>query len=296
MKTTTPTSSTTRLLKVLQVSLVAALYALPPGSAHAETIAAPASVRASGVLNIATYAGFPPLEYMKDGKFVGAEIELGDAIAERLGVRATFTHVPFEGLIPGLLAGRYDIALSDISDTAPRREQVDFVDYAQVFTSLIVHKGNPHSITSLDQLCGLPVATQLGSMQSRILDQKSEECTAGGKPPIAISRFPSMAQVGLELSSGRSVVQVRDFSLGAYEVKHSEGKLEVVSVNGKPAMLGKPGKVGIALKKGNPEMIQALQAALKSLKADGTYDRILEKWDVGHESISDFSVNDENNG
>lgn len=292
MKTTSPASNTARFLKVLPICLAAAFYTLPPNNAHAATITAPASVQAAGVLNIATYAGFPPLEYLKDGAFMGAEIDLGNAIAERLGVRATFAHVPFEGLIPGLLAGRYDIALSDISDTAPRREQVDFVDYAQVFTSLIVHKGNPRNITSLDNLCGFPVATQLGSMQSRVLDQKSEECVAAGKSPITISRFPSQAQVGLELSTGRSVVEVRDFALGVYEVSQSDGKLEVVSANGKPIMLGKPGKVGIAAKKGSPEMIQALQAAMKSLKADGTYDRILEKWGVSNQSITDFTVND----
>ena len=290
------TSMTSLVLRYTLLGFAAVFCTLPLCQVQAASIGAvPSSVRASGVLKIATYAGFPPLEYMKDGNFVGAEIDLGNAIADRLRVRAVFTNVPFEGLMPGLLAGRYDIALSDISDTAQRRQQVDFVDYAQAFTSIIVQKGNPKDIRTLKDLCGFPVATQLASMQSRILEQQSDECVASGKSPIAISRFPNQAQVSMELSSGRSVVEVRDFALGVYEAEQSEGRLEVVRVNGKPAMLGKPGKVGIAVRKGNSEMIQVLQAALKSLKADGTYDRILDKWGVSSESISDFTVNDGSN-
>lgn len=290
-------SSNPRIQKAISVFAFAAYaYAqcfLASNAHGAEASAAiPSPVHAAGVLNIATYAGFPPLEYMKDGKYVGAEIELGEAIAQRLGVRAAFANVPFEGLIPGLLSGRFDIAISDISDTEARRKQVDFVDYAQAFTSIIVQKGNPKGIQKLGDLCGLPVATQLASMQSRLLEKQSEECVAAGKSPVAISRFPSQAQVGLELSSGRSVAEVRDFALGVYEAQQSEGKLEVVNVDGKPAMVGSPGKVGIAIKKNNTEMAQALQAALVSLKKDGTYDRIFEKWGVSTEAIADFSIND----
>ena len=289
-------SIASRFFHALPICMIAILYVFAPLDVQAETIAnVPASVRAAGVLNIATYAGFPPLEYTKDGSFVGAEIDLGNAIAQRMGVRATFANVPFEGLIPGLLASRYDIALSDISDTKKRRQQVDFIDYAQAFTSIIVQKGNPKNIHSLKDLCGLPVATQLASMQSHILEQQSQECVSGGKSPIVLSSFPSQAQVSLELSSGRSVVEVRDFALGVYEAKQSGGTLEVASVNGKPAMVGEPGSVGIAVRKGNTEMIQAVQAALKSLKSDGTYDRIFQKWGVGHEAISNFTVNDGNN-
>ncbi|MDR5818694.1 ABC transporter substrate-binding protein [Caballeronia sp. LZ033] len=255
-------------------------------------IQTPAVIKSAGVLRIASYIGFPPLEFDKDGQMMGAEIDLGKALADKLGVKASFSNVPFEGIIPGLLSGRFDMALSDMSDTEARRKQVDFVDYAQAFTSIIVQKGNPRHIRSLGDLCGLPVATQQGSMQSTILEQQSSKCAADGKQPIAISRFPSQAQVSLDLKSGRSAAEVRDFALGVYEVDQSEGRLEVVSVDGKPAMVGESGKVGIAVKKGNLELAKAIQAALQSLKADGTYERIFDKWNVSAEKISDFTIND----
>ena len=280
-----------RFLKCRIFAAALCAFVNPVGASAETPVHTPSTVRDAGVLRIATYVGFPPFEFVKDGQVVGAEIELGDAIAKKMGVKASFANVPFEGIIAGLLSERYDLALSNMSDTERRRSQVDFVDYAKGFTSIVVQKGNPKNVHSLGDLCGLPVATQQGSMQEKILTEQSTQCVSQGKSRLDIARFPSQAQVSLDLKSGRSAAEVRDYALGVYEVSQSEGKLELVSVDGKPAMVGLPDTSGIAVRKGDTEMARSIQQALQALKADGTYDRIFTKWGVEYGAISEFAVN-----
>lgn len=287
-----PANPATLWLGLLALTLLLGATA-PQAQAAAPSASLPTTIAKTGVIRVATYAGFPPLEYHAEGnrEIVGMEIDLARAIAADLGVSVTFTDTPFEGIIPGLLAKRYDMAITDMSDTTKREQEVDFVDYATAFSSIIVAKGNPHHINSLADLCGLPIGTQQSSLQLQLLTGQSQQCVSAGKPPIKISQFPSEAQLELELKTGRTVAQVRDFALGSYEAEHSEGILEVVSTGSGPARVGAPGLVGIAVLKGNTELANAIKGALERLKQSGKYAAIFAKYGLDASMIGEFTIN-----
>lgn len=138
----------------------------------------PQKVRESGELRMATSEGYPPMEMYKKGtqELTGVDPDLAEAIARRLGLKAKITNAAFDGLIPGLQGGRWDIAMSSLSDTAQRRQAVDFVDYFNAGGSVMVKKGNPEGITSLEDLCGKKVVLAKGSSNLAIGQRQNEKC------------------------------------------------------------------------------------------------------------------------
>ena len=270
-------------------------HAVPTLVAQADQAvpALPEAVRQRGTLRVATYAGYPPLTFRAEGtnEIVGMEIELARTIAAELGVGVTFFDTPFEAIIPGLLARRFDLAITDMSDTPARQQQVNFIDYAKAFSTIVVPKGNPGRVFSLDDLCGKPVATQTASSQFRLLTEQAAKCVAAGKDAVQIFQVPDAAQVDLNLRTGRSVAQIRDFVLGRYQAEHSNGQLEIVSTPSGPAQVGAPDLVGIAVIKGDQELVAALRQALERIIADGRYAAILRKYDLQFVAVDHVTVN-----
>ena len=114
----------------------------------------PASIKSSGTINIATDASYAPNEFFDtDGKtIIGMDVDLGNAIAQKLGVKANFQNVTFDNIIPGLAGGKYDLGMSSFTDTKEREQTVDFVTYFSAGESLIVAAGNPKGVTGLPDL------------------------------------------------------------------------------------------------------------------------------------------------
>ena len=105
---------------------------LAAGAVHAQSAAdlLPQKYRDAGVINLVTDAKYPPFQYIDDaGKMVGFEVDLWDAIAERLNVKVEVTSVAFDSMIPGVQSGRWDISMEGITDNAERQAVVRFVDY-----------------------------------------------------------------------------------------------------------------------------------------------------------------------
>src|SRR5437868_10044954 len=84
--------------------------------------------------------GYPPMESLRGTKPVGADIDIGTAIAKRMGAKAEFKNIGFDGIIAALLSRKCDAIISGMTDTAERRRQVDFTDYLDVGMSLMVGK------------------------------------------------------------------------------------------------------------------------------------------------------------
>ena len=109
-----------KLFKVLSAfALVFAMATSPVAHAAAST---------DNVIRVATDATFPPLEFVKDGKRTGFDIDLMDAMAKVMGKKIEWVDIDFKGLIPGLIADRFDVAASGIYMTEDRRKVVDFTD------------------------------------------------------------------------------------------------------------------------------------------------------------------------
>jgi polar amino acid transport system substrate-binding protein len=246
----------------------------------------PAAIKSAGVLNIATDASYAPNEF-KDasGKIVGMDVDLGNAIAAKLGLKANFQDVTFENIIPAL-GTKYDLGMSSFTDTKDREAKVDFVTYFSAGESLIVTKGNPKKITGPDlSLCGLTVAVEKGTTEEQEVPALSKKCTDAGKKGVTALSSDDQNGANLSLQSGRADVGSADSPVAEYAVKQSNGAFEIAGASYEDA------PYGIALPKNDGQFAQAIQGALAALIADGTYKQILDTWGVASGAITAPAIN-----
>jgi polar amino acid transport system substrate-binding protein len=255
---------------------------------NAEAAAAlPASVKSSGVVNVASGVSFPPMEYFaSDNKTVlGFDADLGAALGQATGVKFKFTNVDFDGIIGGLAAGRYDVGITAMTDKKARQEKVDFVDYLKSGAAIMVVKGNPQKITGQDSLCGMKVGSEKGATGDLTSDTITKTCVAQGKKPVDKQVFPTQANAVQALQAGRvDAVIALDVTL-AYNVSQSNGAFELV---GKPFDMV---PMGIAIAKGNTQMLKSTQLALKAVQDSGVYDQILAKYGLTNNALSGAPIN-----
>jgi polar amino acid transport system substrate-binding protein len=128
------------------------------------TSATAASARhAGGTLTFCSDITYPPEEFYVGTKPAGSDIDIGNAVAKRMGRTAKFQNTGFDGIIAALLAKKCDAVISGMNDTASRRKQVGFIDYLSVGQSLMVKKGNPSHISGLASLSGKSVSVEVGT-------------------------------------------------------------------------------------------------------------------------------------
>ncbi|MGH3886346.1 MAG: ABC transporter substrate-binding protein [Pseudonocardiaceae bacterium] len=235
----------------------------------------PPAVASDGTLVIGTDASYAPIDFTApDGQtIIGLDVDLGTAIAQKLGLTARFVNGSFDGLIPGLVAGRYELLMAAFTINNDRLQKVHMVSYLSAGTSLAVLKGNPDKL-SVDQLCGRIVAVQKGTVQVDDLTVRSTTCTQAGQPAITLQQFQKQTDATLALIAERADAMLADSPVTDYAVQQTSGRLEVVG----PPYSTAP--YGVVVPKNSGEYPQALLGALQALIDDGTYQRILQKWGV----------------
>ena len=246
----------------------------------------PADIKSSGQLRVAADATYAPDEFIaSDGKTViGMDADLAKAIAQLMGLTATVSNQPFDSIIPGLAAGKYDLGMSSFTDTKEREQTVDFVTYATAGTSFYVKADGGPDIASLDALCGHKVGAEKGTTQADDAAAQSKKCTDAGKPAVQVSVFPDQNGVNLALSSGRIEVAMADSPPAAYAVEKSDGQFKITGSSYGNA------PYGIAMAK-DSGLQQPVLAAIKALMADGTYDKIFDYWGLQGDKIDNPTIN-----
>ena len=257
------------------------------GVAKDATIAAevPQAIASKGTLSVATDASYPPMEYFaSDNKtIIGADVDLGKAIGQVLGLNFNFVNAGFDSIIPGLASGKYDLSLSSFTDNKLREKTVDFVTYAAVGTSFMIKKGSPQ-VSSLAELCGKTVGVEKGTTELDDATAQNAKCKSEGKPGVTINAYPDQNGANLNLANGRVQVVMLDAPPAVYEVQQSKGQF---AISGKQYGTA---PYGIAIPKGNG-MAKPIQDALKKLIADGTYQQILTKWHIQQFGITNPVIN-----
>jgi polar amino acid transport system substrate-binding protein len=257
------------------------------GVAKDPTIAAevPQAIASKGTLSVATDASYPPMEYFasNNSTIIGADVDLGKAIGQVLGLNFNFVNAGFDSIIPGLASGKYDLSLSSFTDNKEREKTVDFVTYAAVGTSFMIKKGGT-PVTSLADLCGKTVGVEKGTTELDDATAQNTKCKAAGKPGVTINAYPDQNGANLNLANGRVQVVMLDAPPAVYEVQQSHGQF---AISGKQYGTA---PYGIAIPKGNG-MAKPIQAALKKLIADGTYQQILTKWHIQQFGITNPVIN-----
>jgi polar amino acid transport system substrate-binding protein len=244
----------------------------PAGSAT--TAAATAPELEDGVLNVGSDIAYAPIEFFQEGTQTpdGLDIDLAKALAEELGVTAEFTNTGFDGIIGALTAQRFDVLISAMTVTDERAQQIDFIPYFSAGTDILVPAGNPKNIQGVEDLSGLTVGVQIATIQVDQLQAANDELKAAGKPEINVLTFDQNPLAVEQLRTGRADAVIADSPIVANDARLSDGKLEALGL----AIEAAP--YGIGVRKGSTELKAAVEEALQTLEANGTYDEILAKW------------------
>ncbi|MFE0207101.1 ABC transporter substrate-binding protein [Streptomyces sp. NPDC058985] len=258
--------------------------------------ALPESVRESGTVRVATDVPYPPFEmYVKEGEseLTGLDYDLGQALGAKLGVRFGFSAQKFDGIIPGIQAGKFEIAMSAITDNKERQQVVDFVDYTQSGSGILVADGNPEKITTLDDLCGKKVAVQAATNQLKLLKSHQAACDKAGGGPIGIQTFPKDSDAQLALRADKAVAQVVTKPAAGWTAKTADDGKAFDLVED-PAVPGgyNASPNGIAVSKKLPELTVAIQKALQALIDEGTLDKICGKYGVASIAVKEATKNE----
>ncbi|GAA2131805.1 ABC transporter substrate-binding protein [Kitasatospora kazusensis] len=300
--TTLPTGRTARSCAALATGSLL-LTACAGSPAPANSVAdlhgrLPGSIRSAGVLRIASDPSYAPVESKApNGAMIGLDPDIGAELGKRLGVRVEFVDTPFDKLIPGLQAQQYDAVMSAMTDDGQRRDGtddsgrktnpgVDFVDYFIAGTSILVAKGNPNGIKSLDDLCGTTIALQRATTQATLAAHQSDACNRAGKP-LTVQQFDTDDQALAALSAGQAVADLNDFPVAAYDAQNVQGgnAFQVAT-----AQL-QPGPYGIAVAKGGGALEEVLVKALDQVIRSGDYEKILAKWNLSAGAAENAVIN-----
>ncbi|MEU3465169.1 ABC transporter substrate-binding protein [Streptomyces sp. NPDC006733] len=258
----------------------------------------PKAIQDAGVITVGTDATYAPMELKEGGTIVGVDPDVAAALGKQLGVTFKFTSGTFDGLLAAMQTGRYNLVMSSVSDTKARQEGlddkgqktgkgVDFVDYFTASTGILVKKGNPAHITSVDDLCGKKLAVQRGTTFEAAAKDLSKKCTTGGKSEISIESFPTDAEAQTRVKAGGAVADLNDSPVAAYIAKTAGGGNDFESVANK----SDAGPFGIAVDKSNTQLRDAIKLALDAIIADGSYKAALDKWGAGDGAITKAAIN-----
>ena len=261
---------------------------LTPGCGSGGSPKAPAAK----VLRVGSDIEYAPIEFYKENgqEPQGLDIDLGNALGAKLGMTVTFVNdTDFAGIIGALQAGRFDIVMSAMNDTAERRGKgVDFIDYFQAGSAILVQKGNPRQIKGLDDLCGATVAVQKGTTQDTDILAAQETKCATARKILTVLRFEKDIDALQQVKNGRAVADLEDFPVAAYNAATSGAGADFEVV---PNQVGAVGVYGIAVPTQNAALRNKLQEALRGIIADGTYDRILARWNISAGALNTAAVN-----
>jgi len=231
---------------------------------NAETSAEAAETEAAGgVLVMATNAEFPPYEYHDGGEIVGIDAEIAKAIAGELGMELEIEDIAFDSIIPEITSGKADMGLAGMTVTEDRKQSVDFSDtYAKASQKVIVKEDS--EIASPDDLAGKIVGVQLGTTGDIYVSDLEADGTT-------VERYNKGFEAVQALSQGKIDAVVIDGEPANTFVAQTEG-LKILEESFTDE------EYAIAVKKGNTELLDKINGALKTLKENGTLDEIVAKY------------------
>ena len=253
----------------------------------------PASIKSSGQLTMATDPTYAPIEFAKSGGgYQGFDIDLANAIGKLLGVKIVVKKAVFDSILTGLTDGRYDFSMSAFTDNKDREKTNDFVTYFQAGTSIGAKKGNPKHIQSQNDLCGLKVGAERGTIQAKALTQNNADgaitlrgqCLKDGKKAPVPVILPDQAGVNNAVVAGRADAFTGDTPVVAYQGSLVDGQIQVVGKTADEA------PYGIAFKKGSP-LVAIFHDAVSQLMQDGTYTKIVNTWQLQAGAITESKIN-----
>jgi len=221
-------------------------------------------IKADGTIKIGTEGTYAPFTYHDaSGKLTGFDIEITEEVVKRLGVKAEFVETPWDGIFAGLDSKRFDIIASQVGIRPDRQEKYDFSEPTNVSKPyLIVNKDND-TIKTFEDLKGKKSAQSLTSIFK-------EMAASNGAEIVSVEGFNQAIDL---LISKRVDATINDgLSYLDFKKQQPDAPLKVA------AELDEPTQMGIMFRKGNKELVEAVNKALSDMKKDGTYLSISQKY------------------
>jgi cystine transport system substrate-binding protein len=249
------------LMSVMAVALVAGI--------NTQTFAAENllnKVKERGSLTVGLEGTYPPFSFQgNDGKLTGFEVEFAEDLAKHLGVKASLKPTKWDGMLASLDSKRIDVAINQVTISPERQKKYDFsTPYTVSGIQALVKKGNEGSVTKPEDLKGKKVGVGLGTNYEAWLRENV--------PGVDVRTYDDDPTKYQDLRVGRIDVILVD-RLAALDL--------VKKTNNTLAVAGQPFshlESGVALRKGNPELLAAINKAIEEMKQDGSLAKISEKW------------------
>lgn len=232
---------------------------------------------------LGVFNSFPPQNFVDaNGDLVGYDVDIAKAVGQVLGIDFKLVGVPWDSIIPGMQSGRFVATFSSLNPTPERLQTLDAISFSHTGSAFITKKGGK-KITTANDACGLKVSSVSGSNQLAGVEDISKKCVAQGLPKIATKPYPDASAGVLALRSGR----VDSFSESevalAYLAQQSKGDvvMQPYKFQSTPSGAGFPKGSGLA---------EPVAAAINELIKDGTYQKILEEWNVSDIAVKHVDV------
>lgn len=279
-------------LKTTAIAVLGACL-LPAGASLAQ------GTLEEGTVQFAADFAAAPNQFMTPaGEMDGLNVDMCGAIAERMGDAIEWTNLAFPGLVPGLQANRFDALCTAIFINPERLQIMNMISYVQWGEGLMVPAGNPAGVecdgaigdpTSyegcFDMLAGTPVSVAAGGTTNTHLTEQSDRMAAAGLGAIDIRAFDSNSEAIQALVSGQVTSAYLNDPQAAYYITASAAPYEL-AFNGNAA-----NRLAIATLIDNDVLAERILAALEEMRADGTYQEIVDKWGVA--PVETFELNPE---
>ena len=263
------------LLGLLLLALAAAGCGGAPAKPEAKKDAKPAvsridQIKKNGKLILAT-GNYRPFEYHdeKTNKVIGYDIDVAEAIAKKIGVPLEVKEMQFTGLIPTLQNGQADLVIAAMYITPARKEVVDFADPYMDTGMVVAVRKDDTVIKGPNDLNGKVVGVKTGATSEKVAQELNEK---GAK--ITIKSYKETVDYLLDLQNGRLDAAINDLL----------NQLEYNKANPNVKIVGEPftkAQLGIAVKKGDKELLDLINTVLKELKQSGEAEKLYKKWLIG---------------
>lgn len=225
--------------------------------------------------------GYEALDPNDPTKYIGFDIDLGEAIGQCLGFKVAYKSVAFAALLPTLQSGQANFVISDIYATTERAKAADFITYSKVFDGVLVAKGNPKNITGINSsLCGATAAENTGFVEVPLVQSLAAACKAAGKPAPSVQLYDNNADCIQAILAGRADTYINDVNTVDQAVKAYPAQLS------KAVAVTLPYYIGIGIPKGDLKMRDAFVAALIALQDSGAQATLLTKWSLDAAAIA----------
>src|SRR5271170_2126134 len=197
-----------------------------PVLAPAARAQAPLPVIEKGKFTWGVSATFPPFESLQEGKLIGFDVDLVDAVTAKIQLQSSPATIEFKGLIPALLGGRIDSIISGMYINAERSQVVDFIPYMRVGDQLLVAKGNPLHLTAPADMCGHRLAAAVGTVYEKQAQALAVDCQKNGKGTLTIISLSTGSISALALKEGRCDALVTSVPTAVALIKESPDAFE----------------------------------------------------------------------